>query len=414
MTARRVLLVGHATSHEVLTAARDLAEAGWVVHVATGAQRSLAGASRAVRSEHRVTPPDVDLEGFARDVAQTLHDCRAQVVVGCGDPELLALSAVRDRLPATVPLAEHSVVLAAVDKLSLARAAAQVGLAVPRTELADPDTVRTWRGTAVVKPRLHFDPASPASHWVSARVTRSRAQLVHAVREVTAAGGDPVVQQHVRGDLIALSAVRTEDGRLAALMQQRATHTWPPQAGMSSRAVTVPVEPTLAAGVVDLLDHLGWVGMVQVQLLQPEVGPPMLLDLNGRPYGSLPLARAAGLPLLALWLGPGGGLPRSAAVQPAFAQVGVAYSRGGADLKRAVTERRNGLMQDLSSTCWAWRGAAHPVADRNDARPLLRLVGLGARGVRGTVRRRASGLLRLAHRGRPRRLSAISGSGRHA
>lgn len=381
MRGHRVLLVGHQTSHEVLTAARDLALAGWEVHVATGAKRSLAGASRFVHSEHRVGAPDVDLAAFTRDVIVALDRCKADVVVGCGDPELLSLSAVREQLPASVPLAEHQLVLDAVDKVKLTSAAAHVGLAVPRTEVADAETVASWRGPAIVKPRLHWHPGlTGASAWASASLANSRAELIYAVRAVEESGREPVLQEPIVGDLIAVSAVRNVDGRLTGLLQQRAIRTWPPQTGVSSRAMTTPIDPELADGVERLLEHLGWIGMVQLQFLQPPSGPPRLLDLNGRPYGSLPLAGAAGLPLMALWLGYGLASPtvNLSTDRPLVSQSGVTYSHGAKEFQRALIERRGGLGSDLASSGQAWRGAAHPVADRGDPRPLLRMASLAA------------------------------------
>ena len=235
MTPRRVLLVGHRTSHEVLGAARDLGLAGWEVHVATGARRSLAGASRFVRTEHRVTAPDVDLTAFTQDVRTTILRCGAEVVIGCGDPELVSLSAVRDALPAAVPLAPHPTVLGAVDKLTLVEAAVHVGLAVPHTETADEHTVAAWRGPAVVKPRLHLDPARPGTQrWTPTTITQSPDELARAVRSMSSAGRVPVLQEPIDGELIAVSAVRSADGHLRAIQQQRATRTWPPRTGVSS------------------------------------------------------------------------------------------------------------------------------------------------------------------------------------
>ena len=373
MMAPGVLLVGHQTSHEILTAARDLARSGWEVHVATGGRRSIAGESRYVRSAHRVCPPGVDLEVFTEHVAKVLNQCGAHVVVGCGDPEVLALSAVRDQLPATVPLADHSTVLEAVDKLSLSEAAIRVGMAVPHTVPANDHAVADWRGPAIVKPRLHFDPRpSGTRSWTSVRLVHNKEELQQAVVAARNASCELVLQQPIDGGLIAISAVRTAEGDLVALMQQRAIRIWPPRVGTSARAVTVPVDPTLGRQVRDLLNDLGWVGMVQVQFLQPDDGPPQLLDLNGRPYGSLPLAQAAGLPLVSLWLGLGDDVEHHLlAKRPAVARPGVVFSRGVPDLKRALTERRGGALRDVGSTCRAWWGAAHPVADRRDLRPLL-------------------------------------------
>ncbi len=384
MTGRTALLVGHATSHEVLAAARDLAGAGWVVHVATGSRRSLAGASRCVSGDHRVSAPDADLAAFTREVASAVRASGADVVVGCGDPELLALSAVREQVPALVPLADHARVVSAIDKLDLAEATEQAGLVAPRTVAADEAGLAGWSGPGVVKPRLHWHPGlHGAPSWAGARLVADQAGARAASAEVRGAGRDPVLQELVAGDLVALCAVRAPDGSLLALGQQRATRTWPLGAGVSSRAETVPVDDELAAGVVRLLDRLGWVGMMQVQLLAPADGPPRVLDLNGRPYGSLPLALAAGLPLVSLWLGSvvGGADPRGDS--PTTGAVGVRYSRLGPDLRRAAAERRGGLLADVADTASAWRGAARPVADRRDPRPLLRLA---AQGVSGAAR----------------------------
>lgn len=383
MKGRRVLLVGHQTSHEVLTAARDLALSGWEVHVATGAKRSLAGASRFVSSEHRVGAPDVDLGAFTRDVILALDRCKADVVIGCGDPELLSLSAVRAQVPALVPLAAHHLVLDAVDKVRLTSAAAHVGLAVPRTEVADAQAVQNWQGPAIVKPRLHWHPGlKGTSAWASASLATSRTELIRAVQAVQESGREPVLQEPIIGGLIAVSAVRNIDGRLTGLLQQRATRTWPRQTGVSSRAVTTPIDPALADGVRRLLEHLGWVGMVQLQFLQPPSGPPRLLDLNGRPYGSLSLAGAAGLPLLALWLDDA--TPNLTATRPSdqvlVSRSTVTYSHGGKELQRAWAERRGGLRADLVTSAQAWWGAAHPVANRDDVRPLLRMASLAATG----------------------------------
>ncbi|MGC1209267.1 MAG: ATP-grasp domain-containing protein, partial [Ornithinimicrobium sp.] len=231
---------------------------------------------------------------------------------------------------------------------------------------------------AVVKPRLHWQPAmAKAPGWTPAAVIDSPSHLRHAVRRMRACGRDPLIQEPIQGQLMAISAVRGPDGASLALMQQHSVGTWPARAGVSSRAITVPVDPALGRGVTSLLDHLGWVGMAQVQFVRPKHGPPRLIDLNGRPYGSLPLAQSAGLNLVSLWLNswlqtdPTQGHRPSATLT---ARPGATYSKGVADLRRAIQQRRGGLVCDLVATTRAWWGASHPVADRNDLRPLARVL----------------------------------------
>ena len=386
----RILLVGHASSREMLAAARCLGRAGHQVAVASGARRSLAGGSRHVHSEHRAPPPDVDVDRFVDAVAAAAAITRAEVAIGCGDPELLALSRYRERIHARVPLAPHERVIHAIDKLSLVDEAAAVGIAVPATVIADDRAIAAWRGPAVVKARLHWEPGlqSASGGWASARYVPAGVSPEAAVHAVVDAGRSPVLQRPVDGDLIAVAAVRDSSGDLIALQQQRATHTWPPGAGISTRAHTVRPDPELVDQVRRLLERLGWIGMVQLQFLRPPQGPAHLIDLNGRPYGSLALALAAELPLPALWLDDRAGTEAPAARSPEvrFGATGVGYSWLGGDLRRALTERRGGALRDVVGTLRAWPGAAHPVADPADRGPVRRLPILIADEARSRLR----------------------------
>ncbi len=413
----RILLVGHASSREMLAAARCLGRAGHQVAVASGAPRSLAGGSRHVHSEHQVPAPDGDVDRFVDAVAAAATTTRAEVAIGCGDPELLALSHYREQISAKVPLASHERVVHAIDKLSLVSEAAAAGIAVPETVVADDRAIAAWRGPAVVKARLHWEPGlqSASGGWASARYVPAGVSPAAAVQAVVDAGRSPVLQRPVDGDLIAVAAVRDASGHLVGLQEQHATHTWPPGAGISTRALTVRPDPGLVDDVRRLLDRLGWIGMVQLQFLRPANGPARLIDLNGRPYGSLALALAAGLPLPALWLDersdakadPGADISadtsadtradisadiRASGARPPelrFGAPGVRYSWLGGDLRRALAERRGGTLRDLAGTLRAWPGAAHPVADPADRGPVRRLPILIADEARSRLRERS-------------------------
>jgi hypothetical protein len=95
-----------------------------------------------------------------------------------------------------------------------------------------------------------------------------------------------------------------------------------------------------------LLDALDWHGLAELQfIVEDEI--PRLIDLNGRFYGSLSLAVAAGANLPAIWAGLAiDDVPAT----PVRARPGVRYQWGSADLRRAVRERRGGLVRDLAGT----------------------------------------------------------------
>jgi predicted ATP-grasp superfamily ATP-dependent carboligase len=109
-----------------------------------------------------------------------------------------------------------------------------------------------------------------------------------------------------------------------------------------------------------------------------------LIDLNGRFYGSLALAVAAGVNLPALWAA----LATGRAVGRGFeARPGVRYQWLEGDLRSVFLARDSHPLRDtLGCFCFA-RGAVHSVWRKEDPLPAIRhirvLLGRAARKVLG-------------------------------
>jgi predicted ATP-grasp superfamily ATP-dependent carboligase len=280
----RALIVEDGFQRGALAAARGLAAAGWEVGIGSPVAGFAAG-SRFTAQHHSLPRPDDP--GFVDAVATAAVGY--DVVFPAGDGELLALSAERNRLPAAFPYAAHEVVERALDKVTLAEAAERVGIAVPGD---------SGDGPFVVKPRVT---ATSRAVRVYARLAQDRADAEREAAEIERLGGEAVVQSFVAGELDALTVVADRDGALVAWLQQRADRIWPALIGGSVRAETVPVDPDLRDRVETLVQELGWFGLAQVQFQQAVGGEPVLIDLNGRFYGSMSLALAAGVNLPAIW-----------------------------------------------------------------------------------------------------------------
>lgn len=387
--ATAALIVEDGHSPYVLSAARSLGRAGLRVGLASPTPNPRAAPSRWVRGWHPIRLPEHDLDGFLSDVRAVLGTGGYDLVFGADDIELLALSGRRAELPACFPHAAHEAVLRSVDKLSLTRAAAEVGLAVPRTEPATPEVLAGWSGPAVVKSRLHWVAGSGGvtneRHMLMALCPDARAAGEH-VRTMESAGGSALLQEPVRGEQIALSVVVGEGGRTLAASQQRTLLS--SLARTSTRAETVPLETDLLEQVGLLLRQLGWFGLANLQFLRPPGGRPHLIDLNGRFYGSLALAVAAGADLPAVWA-------RAALGQDsgpvAYGRPGVRFHALHADLVRARAQRRSGLLHDLMDTARFAPGAVHCTWSAADPRP-------GAVMVAGMVRAAARRLVPTGER----------------
>jgi predicted ATP-grasp superfamily ATP-dependent carboligase len=362
----RALIVEDGFQRGSLAACRALGRAGWEVGIGSP-EKGFASSSRYATAWHEVPPPEEDESGFVSGVRRAVEVGRYEVVFGAGDGEVLALSGTRDELGAIFPYGPHDDVVRAFDKVGLAQAAQKVGLAVP-------ESARTDEAPVVVKPRrttVHDPEGGPLR--LRAEVTETRAEADARVEYLEGVGADPLVQSYVEGDLVAQIMLTDRESRVVAAVQQRASATTP--GGGTARGETEALDPSLAEGVTALLSELNWFGIAQVQFQVPPGGEPALIDLNGRFYGSMALALAAGLNLPAIWaaLATGRSLPIIEAPR-----IGVRYHWLEADLSRALRERSG-----VAGTLRYAFGARHGIWDGRDPVPGLRHAGrLSARALR--------------------------------
>lgn len=329
----------------VLPVVRAFGRAGWEVGLGSDVD-GRASRSGAVVRQHRVPSPERGEEKFAEATERAVAEGGYDVAFGADDIEMLALSSIRERLPCIVPYAPHDAVLRAVDKLELTRAAMRVGLAVPRTVPATEAEVAQTAFPVVVKSRLHWTPGMSADvRHLLVSFAADRSEAAARVAEIASSGGEAILQQPVEGELMALSAISNGEGRVVAWCQQRTLRSSLRRS--SARAETVPVDEGLADGVRALLADLGWFGLANLQFLRPAGGPPLLIDLNGRFYGSIALAIAAGVNFPALWADLALG---RAPASPVVARPGVGFQLFMTDLRRARVECRGGLVRDVLNT----------------------------------------------------------------
>lgn len=382
----RALIVETGFSRGALAAVRSLAAAGWEVGVGAPAGAGLASSSRHRRRRHLVPAAHEDRDAFLAAVRRAVRDHGYDVVFGAGEAEVLALSLLRDEVGAIVPHAGHRQVVRAIDKQELSEAAESVGIltaraldpstlasstldpSAPDPSALDPSALAGERPPLVVKSRLHAHPERPgAPPRIDTLVVPGPEAARRRVDEVRRLGGEPRVEEFHEGRLMAYAAVTAVGGRVVCDCMQVASRIWPPGAGASCRAETVRVDPAISDRAARLLAALGWFGLAQLQFVVPEDGRPRLIDLNGRFYGSMALATAAGANLPAAWAA----LAVGHDVPPARARPGVRYQWLEGDLRRAAVERRRGLLLDLAGTLRFAAGAVHSTLSLRDPAPAL-------------------------------------------
>jgi predicted ATP-grasp superfamily ATP-dependent carboligase len=400
----RVLIVATGWNNRgALVTSRALAKAGWEVGCVTADLRGLLAASRSISHLHRAPPPAADLHGFIEATGSAISARSYEAVLPSSDAETLALSALRQRLPIPLPYPAHDAVLGAFDKLELTRVASTCGIGAPWTTPASQEALGAIEGPVVVKARFHWTPGSVGmpARWRT-YICADQREAGQRIVEMRAAGGDPLLQEVVRGPLLHCHVLQDRHGGLVAAVQQRSEPvtqtplTWPPGAGVRVRSVTVPPDRELVEKITAMLGRLGWVGFVGLMFIVGADGEPRLVDFNGRIPMSFQQSIAACPALPDLWARVAAGQPIDAVPE---VQTGVRYQWLWGDLRRAVKEGRRGRVLDVLGCLAYASGATHGIWSTQDPWPALRS---GQRNLGQLARR-------LSKASRPHRASSALG-----
>jgi predicted ATP-grasp superfamily ATP-dependent carboligase len=327
----------------------------------------------------RVILPDprISLNAFIDGVDRFLAREPHQAVIPGRDETLYALSIGREQLGSRLPvgLPSHEVVERSLSKAYLASAAAGAGLPVPDQRVCS-DSAAAMEAALEFGWPLLVKPLD-AAFSLQERVGRHPSQWVRdseTLREAQKDFGGCIVQRRVTGKVISVGGVATDRGLVGSVVS-RYLRTWPAEGGRSSYTESI-VPP---AGLLDRVDALvaaiGWTGIFELELIQREDGLLHAIDFNPRPYGSMALARAAGVPLASLWCD----ALLGANPAPRSARAGVRFrfeQRDLGNLKLSVRGRNYGAAAAIMRPR---RSTAHCVIEPTDPLPGL-MLGAGMAG----------------------------------
>ena len=279
-----------------LAAARSLVCAGYEVGVAASRRFSLAGVSRGVCRLHLATDPLSDPAGYAAEVGGLASRLGARVLLPVTDASVEAILDGRRYIPSSValPFPELKTFRMASDKAAMLQAAHAVGLGVPETvPLEDAEAPLPGAGffPAVLKPHRSV----VRGRRFGVQFVNSRDQCRAALRTLPAAAFPVLLQRRVRGPGEGLFVLRW-NGRVVAEFAHRRLREKPPEGGVSVYRESIALDSQLAEAGRRLLEALNWQGVAMIECKRDEVtGQHVLMEINGRLWGSLQLAIDAGV-----------------------------------------------------------------------------------------------------------------------
>ncbi|MFD1586959.1 ATP-grasp domain-containing protein [Halorientalis brevis] len=103
----------------------------------------------------------------------------------------------------------------------------------------------------------------------------------------------PLVQEYVPGQTTT-TVVLADDGTVRAHFQERRLRTVPPSGG-SSALLSVVDDPEMLRYAERVIETFDWTGPAQVEFMERPDGEYVLIEVNGRYWGSLPFAINCGV-----------------------------------------------------------------------------------------------------------------------
>jgi len=304
-TDKRTVLVTDAGRGSAIAMIRSLGRRGHRVIAADSEPGSLGFRSRYTDRICLYPSPTKDPRGFVTALLDAVSAEQVDLLIPVTDDTILPLSAGRELFNGSCRLAlpAADALEITTNKMKTLELAARLGVPTPRTAVATSveeacDAAAQFEWPIVIKPlasRL-FRNQQCIEH-LSVGYAQDRAGLESSVREFV--GRTPVLmQEYIRGTGFGVEML-TWRGRSLAAFQHRRLREVPISGGASSLRESVPLEREPFDFAARMLRALDWTGLAMVEFKSGPRGL-RLMEINGRPWGSLPLAVRSGVDFPAL------------------------------------------------------------------------------------------------------------------
>jgi predicted ATP-grasp superfamily ATP-dependent carboligase len=297
------VLVTDGDQRAALAITRSLGRRGASVIVGEESDRCLAASSRYCSRRITYPSPYREPDAFDRFIARLVVEGRFDVVMPVSDVTTYAIARNQDALRPHAGLAvpPFDAFERVTDKASLLHRAHKCGIPTPVTHVVD--GISGLRAVqeqvtfpAVVKPTRSRIPTS--NGWLPARVhyVANQFELRRLYSETSYLASYPsLIQERIIGRGMGVF-VLCERGSVRTAFQHLRVRERPPSGGVSVLSESQAVDPALRQQAERLLEPLGWHGVAMLEYKENRrTGIPVLMEVNGRFWGSLQLAIDAGV-----------------------------------------------------------------------------------------------------------------------
>lgn len=308
--ARILILDGHSSAALAFT--RSAGRAGhWVAVGANAGMFAAAQLSRYCKLDVSYPVPTDDARGFVDAIVKFVNDQAVDLVVPITDWTILPLAEHRGLFSVNprckIALPSRASIEKVSDKYQTLQIAQSLGIRTPQTWLIeserDLESVPENRFPLVVKDRFSIRWRDGKAIFGGVSYAYSHDELQRKVKDRLAAAGDVLVQEFAAGTGVGFSCF-VAGGEVRIPFQWKRIREVDPRGSASSCRESSALDDRIRNDSSRLIQRIGFEGIAMVEFkvedkVEDKKGSdqagPVLMEINGRPWGSIALPIASGV-----------------------------------------------------------------------------------------------------------------------
>lgn len=302
MPPKSCVLVTDGDERSALAVTRALGKHGLDVIVGAESKHSLAGMSRFCTHSFVYPSPYQQPEDFSDCLRQMVINRKVDAMFPISDIAMHVIGPKKSELErhTRLPIPEYETFETISDKYRLMKLAMELNVPIPETIFVPNgdvgqvlETIKTF--PVVVKPACSLVKHNGGWRKTAVQYAKSEAELRALYARHEYLRGPSLIQNRVVGEGQGIF-VLMKDGTPVTMFAHRRLREKPPSGGVSVLRESIPLEKTLVDPALRLLEHVRWHGVAMVEFKVNYVTKsPLLMEINGRFWGSLQLAIDAGM-----------------------------------------------------------------------------------------------------------------------
>jgi predicted ATP-grasp superfamily ATP-dependent carboligase len=295
-------LITDGNERAALAVTRALGRENVAVIVGAESSRSLAGSSRYCQESLVYPSPYQEPERFIACLLESVREHHVDVLFPISDIAMHVIGPEKNRFEPNVrvPISSAEVFQEISDKYRLMRHAVGHGVPIPDTVFVSDGRLNgliesITEFPVVVKPGCSL--VKEEGRWTKTSVcyAESHADLLRLYRDRSYLRQPSLIQRRVIGEGQGLFVLMKE-GLPLGMFAHRRVRERPPSGGVSVLRESIALPKVMVESTLKLLQRVKWHGVAMVEFKMDAASKiPLLMEINGRFWGSLQLAVDAGV-----------------------------------------------------------------------------------------------------------------------